>query len=86
MKKCEKFPHYYNSINKIEVIVDGKEGGQLSVEIIASAEHNRLFVATEKGDDLYKCIDLAAHKIERQISQRKEKERNDKKHADSGKQ
>ncbi len=78
MDKTEKLPRYYNSINQIEVIVDGSDGGNQSVEIIARAEHSNVFIAKESGDDTYTCIDLAVHKLERQLRRKKEKQRNNK--------
>ena len=77
-EKTAKLPKYYNSVTKIEVIVDGESGGNTSVEIIASGEHSNIFVATEAGDDAYKCIDMAVHKLERQLRRKKTKERNNK--------
>jgi len=77
-EKTSKLPRYYNSINQIEVIIDGGQGGKVSVEIIARAEHNKVFVCTEAGEDVYGCIDVAVHKLERQLRQAKGKERDDK--------
>jgi putative sigma-54 modulation protein len=77
-EKASKLPKYYNSINHVEVIIDGNEGGSLSVEVIARGEHSNVFVVTEKGEDAYSCIDIAVHKLERQLTKKKEKERNNK--------
>jgi len=79
-KKTSKLPKYYNSINQIEVIIDGNPGNGTSVEIIARGEHNKIFVVTETGEDAYRCIDVAVHKLERQLRRKKGKER-DNKHA-----
>jgi putative sigma-54 modulation protein len=79
-KKTSKLPRYYNSINSIEVLIDGNKGANITVEIIARGEHNKVFVVKERGDDAYACIDLAAHKLERQLRRRKGIER-DNKHA-----
>ena len=79
-EKTSKLPRYYSSINQVEVIVDGSNGGNIGVEIIARGEHSNVFVATESGGDAYTCIDLATHKIERQLTKKKTKERN-KKHS-----
>ena len=76
--KTEKLPRYFNGINQIEVIINGSEGGKPSVEIIARGEHRNVFVVTETGDDMYACIDLASHKLERQLRRKKEKQRNHK--------
>ncbi|MHC4703993.1 MAG: ribosome hibernation-promoting factor, HPF/YfiA family [Planctomycetota bacterium] len=80
--KTAKLPKYYNSITRVEVIIDGNQGGDTSVEVIAKAEHGKIFVGTEAGDDAYKCIDMAVHKLESQLRRIKSKERDDK-HAGS---
>ena len=77
-EKTSKLPKYYNSINQIEVIIDGSQGGNTSVEIIARAEHSKVFVGSETGEDAYRCIDMAVHKLESQLRRAKSKERDDK--------
>jgi putative sigma-54 modulation protein len=83
-EKTSKLPRYYNSINQIEVIVDGGQGGSTCVEIIARAEHSKVFVGTETGEDAYRCIDMAVHKLERQLRRFKSKERDNKHTGNSG--
>ena len=82
-EKTSKLPKYYNSVNQIEVIIDGGQGGGSRVEIIARAEHSKIFVGTETGEDAYRCIDMAVHKLERQLRRAKSKERDKKKHTSS---
>ena len=77
-EKTAKLPKYYNSVNQIEVIIDGSEGNDVSVEIIARGEHGNVFIVTESGKDAYRCIDTAVHKVERQLRKKKEKQRNNK--------
>jgi putative sigma-54 modulation protein len=77
-EKTSKLPKYYNSINQVEVIIDGSLSGNTSVEIIARGEHSKVFVVTETGEDAYRCIDLAVHKLERQLRRKKGKERDNK--------
>jgi ribosomal subunit interface protein len=79
MQRTSKLPRFYNIINQVEVIIDGKEGGNTAVEVIARAEHKKVFVVKEKGGDVYACIDLAVHRLEQQLRKRKTKER-DRKH------
>ena len=74
-EKTAKLPKYYNSVNQVEVIIGGKEGGNISVELIARAEHSKIFVGTETGQDAYRCIDMSVHKLERQLRRAKGKER-----------
>jgi putative sigma-54 modulation protein len=80
-KKTAKLPRYYDSINRVEVIIEGNKGGNVSVEVIAAAEHNKIFIVKETGENAYKCIDIAVHKLQRQLRRIKSKERNHK-HAD----
>lgn len=77
-QKASKLPKYYNSINQIEVIIDGSQGSNIGVEIIARAEHSKVFIGSEGGEDAYQCIDLAVHKLERQLRRKKTRERNKK--------
>jgi putative sigma-54 modulation protein len=74
-EKAEKLPRYYDSISQIEIVLEGNEGGQQSVEVIVHAEHNDLLIAKETGMDTYTCIDVAIHKMERQLKKAKEKQR-----------
>jgi len=82
-EKTSKLPKYYNSINRVEVIIDGEPNSKISVEVIASGEHSRIFVVTETSEDIYRCIDMAVHKLERQLRRKKGKER-DNKHTGGG--
>lgn len=77
-EKTSKLPKYYNSINQIEVLVEGGSGSSTTVEVIARAEHSKVFVGTETGEDAYRCIDMAVHKLERQLRRTKSKERDNK--------
>jgi putative sigma-54 modulation protein len=77
-EKVSKLPRFYNIINRVEVIVEGGKGGDVTVEIIARAEHKKVFVVKEKCGDVYAAIDLATHKLEQQLRKIKKKERNKK--------
>ncbi len=77
-EKTSKLPKYYNSVNRVEVIISGTKGGNTSVEIIARAEHSKIFIVNETGEDAYRCIDVAVHKLERQLRRKKGKERDNK--------
>ena len=77
-EKTAKLPRYYNSINQVEVMIDGNEGGKINVEIIARAEHNKIFIVTEAGQDTLRCIDAAVRKLQRQLGRQKGKERDNK--------
>jgi putative sigma-54 modulation protein len=74
--KANKLTKYYDLIQEIEVILDGSEAKQKRAEMVVSAEHRNMFVAHHEGEDLYGCIDQAAHKIQQQVTQHKDKFRN----------
>jgi putative sigma-54 modulation protein len=75
-EKAAKLPKYYDSIQAIEVILDGTDSKQKRAEIVVNAEHNNRFVAHHSGEDLYGCIDQAFHKMQHQITAHKEQFRN----------
>ncbi len=77
-EKTAKLPKYYDSIDRVEVILDGSQPGSPSVEVIARGEHSKVFVVTESGGDAYRCIDVAVRKLERQLRRKKERERDNK--------
>lgn len=76
-QRTEKLPRYFDGINQIEVIIEGNLSDS-GVEIIARGERGNVFIATESGDDTVTCIDLAVHKLERQLRRKKAKQRNNK--------
>lgn len=75
--KANKLPRYFDSLNEIDVVIESKDGQQ-SVEVIAHAEHYSPLAAKEIGPDVYMCIDMAVHKMERQLTKLKEKQRDHK--------
>jgi len=77
-QKASKLPRYYSSINQVEVVLGNSKGESVDVEIIARAEHNKVFVVREAAENIYKGIDIAVHKLERQLRKIKGKERENK--------
>ena len=79
-EKANKLNKYYDLIQEIEVIFDaGKDATR--VEMIVNAEHNDTFIAHHDQGDAYACIDGCVDKLERQLTDHKEKLRN-RKHPD----
>jgi putative sigma-54 modulation protein len=74
--KANKLTRYYDLIHQIEVIVDGSKDKSHSVEFVVNADHNGTFVASCAGEDVYAAIDQVCHKLERQLTDHKEKFRN----------
>lgn len=74
-KKTSKLHRYYDRIQEIAVVVD-KSDRQIGVELIVDVEHHEPFIARDKHEDLYAALDLAVDKMERQLTDHKEKLRN----------
>ena len=86
-QKIEKLPRYNDSVSHVDAIIEGGgvNGAVFNVEVIVKVEHGQPLVASESGSDTYTCIDMAVHKIERQLTKTKEKQRNHKHIPPSGK-
>ena len=74
-KKTDKLHRYYDRIQEITVVVD-KRDNHFDVEILVEIEHHDPVVARHTGDDVYACIDQNIDKLERQLTDLKEKLRN----------
>ena len=80
-ERANRLPKYYDLIQAVEVVLDaGKD--ETSVEMIVDAEHKNTFIAHQNGADAYACIDGCMHKLERQLTEHKQKFRNRKHPAD----
>jgi putative sigma-54 modulation protein len=79
-QKASKLTKYYDRISEIEVIFDaGKEKTsreKVRVEMIVNVEHNDRFVAHCEEGDAYACVDACIDKLERQLSDHKDRLRN----------
>ena len=74
-QKAGKLTKYFDRIQEIEIIFDaGKD--TMQVEFIVNAEHKNMFIARHGGNDAYACIDGCIDKLERQLTDHKEKIRN----------
>lgn len=74
-QKTRRLHRYWDRIQLITAIID-KHDREFEVEVIVDTEHTKDFVAKSKGDDLYGCIDSVTDKLERQLTDHKEKLRN----------
>ncbi|MFQ5825229.1 MAG: ribosome hibernation-promoting factor, HPF/YfiA family [bacterium] len=70
-KKVQRLKKYYDGIIDCEIILDYEKLKQIA-EIAIKVFGQRL-VAIEKSEDIYKSIDLAVDKLERQVKKFKEK-------------
>lgn len=79
--KAAKLPRYYDRVQAIELLAaKADHHHQYEVEIIVTVDHTDPFVAKVTGDDLYACIDESVGKMERQLTDHKERLRNHKHH------
>ncbi|MCH8018923.1 ribosome-associated translation inhibitor RaiA [candidate division KSB1 bacterium] len=69
--EVQKLTKYFDGIIECEIILDYEKTIQV-VEIVMKVHKQKLF-AREKSEDIYKGIDLAVDKIERQLKKYKEK-------------
>jgi putative sigma-54 modulation protein len=79
--KAGKLTKYYDRISEIEVVFDAANKDQVTVEMMVHADHRNMFVARHSEGDAYACVDGCWHKLERQLSEHKQKLRN-RKHPD----
>ena len=75
-EKAGRLTKYYDLIQDINVILDGSADKSKKVEMVITAGHKDRFVASVEGEDLYGCIDQVIHKLERQLTDHKERFRN----------
>ena len=74
-QKAGKLTKYYDRIQEVEVVIDnGKDATR--VEMIVNAEHKNMFIAHHSDGDAYACIDMCIDKLERQLTDHKDKIRN----------
>jgi putative sigma-54 modulation protein len=76
-EKAGKLPRFFDNLTQVEIIIESTGGGH-SVELVAHAERFSPLVAREIGQDILTCIDGAVHKMERQLSKLKERQRDHK--------
>jgi putative sigma-54 modulation protein len=74
-QKANKLVRYYDLIQEIEVVLDANKDST-KVEMIVNAEHKGMFIAHHDQGDAYACIDGCVDKLERQLTDHKERHRN----------
>ncbi|HEX7009600.1 MAG TPA: ribosome-associated translation inhibitor RaiA [Phycisphaeraceae bacterium] len=76
MEKAAKLPRYFDRVQAIHVLADRSDSHGYLVEILVHVEHRDPFIARSHNEDLYACIDEVMDKMERQLTDHKEKLRN----------
>jgi putative sigma-54 modulation protein len=82
-KKAEKLMRFYDRISQIEIIIDKARNGY-TTEIITDVDRHDPFVSTSTHEDLYACIDLGIDRSTRQLTDHKDRIRNNKHHTPIG--
>jgi putative sigma-54 modulation protein len=77
-QKADKLPRYYDRITAIQVLASRLEHGHHEVEVIVHVEHADPVIAHASDHDLYASIDQTMDKLERQLTDLKERTRNHK--------
>jgi len=74
-QKAGKLEKYYDRIGDVEVTFDATKAA-MRVEMLVIADHNSRFIAHHEDGDAYACVDGCFAKLERQLSEHKQKHRN----------
>jgi putative sigma-54 modulation protein len=76
LEKTGKLTKYYDHIQSIDVIADKGQGNQFEIEMIVHVGRHDPFIASSRGEDLYATIDQTQSKLERQLTDHKQKVKN----------
>ncbi|MEM1011877.1 MAG: ribosome-associated translation inhibitor RaiA [Planctomycetota bacterium] len=82
-QKANKLLTFYDRIQEIEVVIEEAQPVGFHIEMLVNAEHNNNFVANSRSDKIEKCVDECYQKLERQLTEHKERHRN-RKHTGAG--
>ena len=74
-QKAERLPRFFDRVQSVEFIVDGKDG-EHTIEIIVHSPGAQPFVAKLQHADAYAAVDLLTDNIEEQLRRYKERHRN----------
>lgn len=75
-EKISKLDRYYDKLAKVAAVVTKPDARQFEVELIAHIDGTDHMVATASHEDLYHGFEAAVNKMERQLTDHKEKLRN----------
>lgn len=75
-EKASRLPRYYDRVHAVEIVAEQPDSHSFGVEFIVHVDGHEHFIARGKNVDLYACIDETSDKIERQLTDHKQKLRN----------
>lgn len=73
-EKASRLPRLFNGLQSAVITLDLDAGDHL-VEIVASASHKAVFIARQRGSDMYACVDQCIHKLKQQLRRHKDRVR-----------
>jgi putative sigma-54 modulation protein len=73
--KAERLVKHYDKVQTIHVVLDTSGAGK-SCEMVVVVEHLHELVGRTEGDDFHACIDMTVDRLERQLTEHKERVRN----------
>lgn len=79
-EKAGKLSKFFDQIQSVEVVADKSKKHQYEIEMIVHVGHHDPFIAVVTGDNLYATIDQVQDKLERQLTDHKNKLKNHKHH------
>lgn len=79
-EKVSKLSKFFDHIQSVEVVADKCQGNHYEIEMIVHVGRHDPFIASTRGEDLYATIDQTQSKLERQLTNHKEKVKNHKHH------
>ncbi len=77
-QKVAKLTRFYDGVQEIEVVFEQQRHGEFIVELRVDSEKHSTFVASQTGQDVYECVDHSIDKMARQLTDFKEKLKNNK--------
>ncbi len=75
-EKANKLTKYFDQIRSVEVLADKSSNNHFEIEMIVHVGHHDPFIAHATGEDLYATIDQTQDKLERQLTDHKQKVKN----------
>ena len=76
--KIGKSARFYDRVSSAEVLIEKPDSHTYGVEVICHVDGHEHVIAHGSNSDLYACVDDTTAKLERQLHDLKEKERNHK--------
>lgn len=72
-EKMDRLPRFFDRVQKVDVIIEKLDNHTFEVELVVHVDGHEHFIAKNRHDDLYACIDGVSDKMERQLHDHKEK-------------